>query len=64
VVLAATGRTDLVPDIRNEAVAEIREQTLDSSKARRILGWAPARELHEGLAETVAWYRRYLGLSA
>lgn len=60
-VLEAAGRTDLVPEIRNEAVAEIREQTLDSAKARRVLGWAPARGLREGLRETVAWYRRYLG---
>jgi CDP-glucose 4,6-dehydratase len=62
--LAATGRTDLVPEIRNEAVAEIREQTLDSTKAQRVLGWAPAWALREGLLETVAWYRRYLGLGA
>lgn len=63
-VLEAAGRTDLVPEIRNEAVAEIREQTLDSTKARRVLGWAPACGLREGLLETVAWYRRYLGHDA
>ena len=63
-ILAATGRTDLVPEIRDEAAAEIREQFLDSSKARRVLGWAPTRGLREGLLETVAWYRTFLGTRA
>jgi dTDP-glucose 4,6-dehydratase len=33
-----------------------RRYSLDSSRLR-ALGWAPRRELEEGLAETVAWYR-------
>jgi dTDP-glucose 4,6-dehydratase len=33
-----------------------RRYALDSSKIRS-LGWAPARRLDDGLAETVAWYR-------
>src|SRR5262245_60758818 len=31
---------------------------LDSSKAKRLLGWRPPRTLDEGLAETARWYRR------
>lgn len=29
---------------------------IDASKARRELGWQPARTFEEGLAETVGWY--------
>jgi CDP-glucose 4,6-dehydratase len=57
------GREDLTPDIRNTATAEIREQWLSSDKAHRLLGWGPAFTLEQGLAETVAWYRAWLGQS-
>jgi dTDP-glucose 4,6-dehydratase len=30
---------------------------VDCSRARRELGWAPQQSLHDGLRETVAWYR-------
>jgi nucleoside-diphosphate-sugar epimerase len=33
--------------------------TFDSSKALRDLGYQPAIELPEGIAETVAWYRKH-----
>ena len=45
-------------------LAQIRDQYLDSSKARRVLGWAPAHGLADGLAATVTWYRAYLGAPA
>ena len=32
---------------------------LDISKAREILGWQPQADLHNGLRETVRWYREY-----
>lgn len=56
-ILNACGRTDLEPVILNEARYEIRDQYLDSSKARRLLGWKPAYSLQDALAETVEWYR-------
>ena len=49
-------RTDLEPEVRNEATAEIRAQYLDCSKARERLGWEPSWELEAGLRETIAWY--------
>jgi len=55
-----TGRTDLPPDIRNTARAEIRDQWLSADKAQRLLGWRPAFTLEQGLGETVAWYREWL----
>jgi CDP-glucose 4,6-dehydratase len=57
-ILRAVGRPDLEPDVRNEASNEIPEQYLDCTKARTALDWSPAHTLEQGLAETVAWYRR------
>lgn len=54
------GCEGLAPDVRGTARGEIHSQYLDSSKARRILGWAPRFSLDKGLAETIAWYRDYL----
>jgi CDP-glucose 4,6-dehydratase len=56
----AVGRTDLAPVILGEASHEIPRQYLDCSKAREWLAWRPARALDQGLAETVAWYRKAL----
>ena len=41
----------------NEAKNEIQIQTLDSSKAIRLLDWTPDYGLAEGVEETIAWYR-------
>ncbi len=58
-ILDLAGKPRLEPIIQNAATAEIREQTLDASKARDVLGWRPAFDLRTGLAETIEWYRRY-----
>ncbi len=59
-ISAACGRGDLTPEVRNEAKNEILNQSLDASKAREMLGWAPQWGLEEGLRETVGWYREFL----
>ena len=56
-ILDLLGRTDLDPDVRNEATHEIPRQTLSSAKARRVLGWEAQWSLEDGLRETSAWYR-------
>lgn len=58
-VLAAMGRADLTPDVRNTAQAEIKNQYLDATKARTELGWKVRYGLDEGLARTVTWYREF-----
>src|SRR6266403_3793780 len=58
-LLRQMGREDLQPIIRNEAKGEIKNQSLDSSKARQLLGWAPRYKLEDGLKETVLWYREF-----
>jgi len=37
---------------------------VDTSKARRILGFEPAMSLEDGLADTVAWYRDHVAARA
>lgn len=56
-------RSDLEPIVQNVVSAEIREQTLDTSKARERLCWVPRFTMEEGLARTIDWYREYFGHS-
>jgi CDP-glucose 4,6-dehydratase len=58
--LRIMGRSDLEPVIQNNASSEIREQYLDSSKARQMLGWAPKYDMPRALEETIAWYREHI----
>jgi CDP-glucose 4,6-dehydratase len=57
-ILIAMGSV-LQPDIRNEASNEIREQVLDATKARAMLGWTPLFTLEGGLERTIAWYQEF-----
>ena len=63
-IVAAVGKavgSPLAPDVRNTAVGEIRDQYLDSSRAQQVLGWRASWPLERALAETVTWYRDFLG---
>lgn len=60
-IQALMGRLDLAPVILDQARAEIRDQYLDSGKARRLLGWQPHYTIEQGLAETIGWYADFLG---
>lgn len=53
--------SDLEPEVRNEAVNEIEHQYLSAAKAREALGWKALYTLDEGLQQTIAWYREFLG---
>lgn len=53
--------SSLEPDVRNEAVNEIRHQYLSAEKARSVLGWKPLFTLDEGLRKTIDWYKDFLG---
>lgn len=54
----------LKPLIKNAAAGEIRDQYLSAAKARRLLGWRATYTLQKGLAETIDWYRAFLGGTA
>ena len=60
-IIDLSEQASLEPLVLGTAKNEIRDQYLDSSKARRILGWAPRYSLREGLRETLSWYREFLG---
>lgn len=47
-------------DTLHNSNAEIYYQWLDSTKARKNLGWSPKYSFAEGLRKTVAWYRKRL----
>jgi CDP-glucose 4,6-dehydratase len=62
-VVDAIGRVmGVVPDpiVLDTAKMEIRDQTLDASKARDVLGWTAAWSFEDGLRETVDWYRAHV----
>jgi CDP-glucose 4,6-dehydratase len=54
-------KSDLQPEILNQATNEIRHQYLSAAKAREQLGWQPLFTLDEGLQQTIGWYRDFLG---
>jgi UDP-glucose 4-epimerase len=55
--LAAITGYDLPANYGPAKVGETRHIYLDASKAKKELGWAPARSLEEGLKETVEYFR-------
>ena len=52
----------LEPKVLGTAKGEIDVQYLDSSKARRALGWTATRRMAESLPATIDWYRELLGV--
>ena len=48
------------PIILNSAKNEIKDQHLDSSKAKNVLGWRSNFTLSQGLIETINWYKTNL----
>ena len=52
--------SELQPEILNQTTNEIRHQYLSAAKARAQLGWQPLFTLHEGLQQTITWYRDFL----
>ncbi len=53
-------RTNLEPQILNEASNEIRHQYLSAEKACKVLNWQPLFTLDLGLEKTIAWYQDFL----
>lgn len=56
-------KSDLEPIVKNEASNEIRLQYLSAAKARKAFDWKPLYTLDESLEQTIAWYRKHLGLA-
>ena len=49
----------LLPEVKNEASLEIREQYLDASKINDMLNWNPQFNLDTGIQNTIQWYRTF-----
>jgi CDP-glucose 4,6-dehydratase len=49
----------LEPRILNEAKAEIKDQYLNSTKAKEVLGWKAKYVIEPGLKETIKWYKEF-----
>lgn len=54
------GKAHLNPTIQNKVSNEIYEQYLDSSLARKKLGWEPKWKLEDALEDTIRWYKENL----
>jgi CDP-glucose 4,6-dehydratase len=59
ICLATVGKY-IEPQILNTAKSEIKDQHLDSTKAKSVLGWSSSVSITDGLSKTVDWYRNYL----
>ncbi|MBL1209966.1 NAD-dependent epimerase/dehydratase family protein [Geminocystis sp. GBBB08] len=53
-------KSELKPEILNEANHEIKAQFLSSKIAREILQWEPLIDLETGLIKTINWYKTIL----
>ena len=54
-----TMNSTLIPEIRNEASNEIRNQYLDATKVNEMLNWKPSFDLETGINKTVKWYNDF-----
>jgi CDP-glucose 4,6-dehydratase len=59
-ICQATVGVYVEPVIKNEIKSEIKDQHLDSSKAREILQWRSSINLESGLQKTSKWYRELI----
>jgi len=59
-IIAVSNHPELEPVVLADAPHEIQAQYLDSSKARRVLGWTSRYSLEDGLRETLGWYQEFL----
>ena len=59
-IIKACGNGSPQPKILNQAMHEIQDQYLSSSKARQLIKWKPRKTLSQGLKETIAWYKEEL----
>ena len=58
-VYEAAGMKYVEPIVKNSAKSEIKNQHLDSKKAREMLNWNSRMSLTEGLKITAEWYSSY-----
>jgi CDP-glucose 4,6-dehydratase len=63
-ICRAAGKPGTEPLVLDAARGEIKDQYLDASKARSVLGWTASLSLGDGLAKTFSWYERFFAEEA
>ncbi len=58
-IASIMGKSSIKPKILSKAQNEIDRQYLDSTKAKKILGWEARYGLDSGIRETIEWYKGY-----
>jgi UDP-glucose 4-epimerase len=61
VAAAGSGSVECVPWPPDRDAIDIGSYFGDSSKAKRVIGWAPETSFADGIERTVAFYREHLG---
>jgi nucleoside-diphosphate-sugar epimerase len=61
-ILSLSPHPGLEPVVLDEIRNEIKDQYLDSSKIRRVVGWVPGHSREDSLRQTIAWYAHHLGI--
>jgi len=59
-ILRAAGHAKADVVFNSSKPTAIPVRMVDTSKARRLLGFEPSISLEQGLADTVGWYRDYI----
>lgn len=63
-LIKVSGKQGVLPNILNTAKHEIPEQSLDSTAAKKILGWTADHTLEQGLKKTWDWYQTWFTAEA
>lgn len=58
-ILRLMKKTQLTPEILNQAEKEILSQYLNCEKAKTVLNWKPMYNYEEGLVRTITWYEKH-----
>lgn len=59
VLVAHAAQSTVSPTIQPEVHDLVRRNALSPARAREKLGWSPKVSLHEGIAQTIAWYKEH-----
>jgi CDP-glucose 4,6-dehydratase len=59
VIREIMGKNELEPEILNQSLKEIPEQSLSAKKAHDVLGWYSNYDMNKGMSETIDWYKKF-----